>query len=97
MGTSNGSENDLSNEEKVDKEMKQYEEYPPVDVDSDPLTRWRDEQKKFPALGSLACEYLCIYGTSVSVPSEWLFGQGGNLVNTLRNRISAEHVNMLMF
>ena len=27
---------DLSHEEKINKEMKRYKEYPPVDVDSDP-------------------------------------------------------------
>ena len=59
------------------------------------LTWWRDEQKKFPVLGSLAHKYLCICGTSV--PSERLFSQGGNIVNTLRNRLLAEHVNMLIF
>ena len=95
FGNIYNNENDLSHEEKVDKEIKRYEEYPPVDVDSDPLTWWRDEQKKFPVLGSLACKYLCICGTSV--PSERLFSQGGNIVNTLRNRLSAEHVNMLIF
>ena len=36
LGASNDNENNLSHEEKVDKEMKQYEEYPPVDVDLDP-------------------------------------------------------------
>jgi len=30
LGTSNDSESDLSHEKKVDKEMKRYEEYPPV-------------------------------------------------------------------
>ena len=95
LGTSNDSENDFSHEEKVDKEMKRYEEYPPVDVDSDPLTWWRDEQMKFPVLGSLASKYLCICGPSV--PSERLFSKGGNIVNTLWNRLSAEHVNMLIF
>ena len=37
-----------------DKEMKQYEEYPSIDVDLDPLTWWKDEQKiKLPVLESL--------------------------------------------
>ena len=94
LGASNDNEN-LSHEEKIDKEIKRYEEYPPVDVDLDPLMWWKDEQKKFPVLESLARKYLCICGTSV--PSERLFSQGGNIVNTLRNRLSAEHVNMLIF
>ena len=92
---SNDSEDELSYEEKADREVKRYEEYPPVDMDTDPLTWWKDEQKKFPALESLARKYLCICGTSV--PSERLFSQGGNIVNNLRNRLSAEHVNMLIF
>ena len=92
LGTSNDSENDLLHEEKVNKEMKRYEEYPPVDVDFDPLTWWKDEQKKFPVLASLARKYLC-----TSVPSERPFTQGGNIVNTLRNRLSAQHVNLLIF
>lgn len=85
----------MSYEEKVDKEIKRYEEYPPVDMDTDPLIWWKDEQKKFPALGFLARKYLCVCGTSV--PSERLFSQGGNIVNNLRNRLSAEHVTMLIF
>ena len=92
---SNDSEDELSYEEKADREVKRYEEYPPVDMDTNPLMWWKDEQKKFPALESLACKYLCICGTSV--PSERLFSQGGNIVNNLRNRLSAEHVNMLIF
>ena len=37
-----------------DKEMKQYEEYSPIDLDLDPLTWWKDEQKiKLPVLESL--------------------------------------------
>ena len=41
--------------------MNRYEEYPPVDVDLDPLTWWRDEQKKFPVLGSLGRKHLCMH------------------------------------
>ena len=47
LWTSNGSENDVSHEEKIDKEMKQYEEYILLDVDLDPLTWWKDEQNSF--------------------------------------------------
>ena len=59
------------------------------------LDWWREEEKKFPALSCLARKYLCICGTSV--PSERLFSDGGNIVNTLRNWLTPEHVNMLMF
>lgn len=58
---SNEGEDELSYEEKVDKEIKRYEEYPPVDMDTDPLIWWKDEQKKFPALGFLARKYLCLW------------------------------------
>ena len=44
----------------------------------------REEEKKFAALSCLDCKYLCICGTSV--PSERLFSDGRNIVNTLRNR-----------
>ena len=52
LWTSNGSENDVSHEEKIDKEMKQCEEYILLDVDLDLLTWWKDKQKNFPVLGS---------------------------------------------
>ena len=67
----------MSHEEKIDKEMKQYEEY----IFLDPLTWWKDGQNSFSVLGSSAHNYLWICGTSV--PSERLFSQGGNIVNTL--------------
>ena len=85
----------MSHEEKIDKEMKRYEEHISLDVDLDPFTLWKDEQKNFPLLGSLAHNYLCNCGTSM--PSERLFSEGGNIVNTLQNRLSPEHVNMLIF
>ena len=46
------SESNLSHEEKVDKEMKRYEEYSPVVAEFNPLTWWRDEQKKFSIINS---------------------------------------------
>ena len=86
---------DLSCEEKVEKELRRYEEYPPVSIDTDPLGWWEHEEQKFPNLKCLARKYLCICGTSV--PSERLFSRGGNIVNAQRNRLSPEHVSMLIF
>ena len=88
-------EEDLSCEEKVEKEIRRYEKYPPVHIDTDPLCWWEHEKQKFPALQYFARKYLCICGTSV--PSERLFSKGGNIVNTQHNRLSAENVNMLIF
>jgi len=86
---------DLSCEEKVEKELRRYEEYPSVPIDTDPLRWWEHEEQKFPNLKCLARKYLCICGTSV--PSERLFSKGGNIVTAQRNRLSSEHVSMLIF
>lgn len=88
-------QDNVSSEDKVEREIKRYEEYPPVDVESDPLLWWKNEQKHFPSLSHLARKYLCVCGTSV--PSERLFSKGGYIVNPLRNRLTPEHVNILIF
>lgn len=40
---SNDTEDELSYEEKADREVKRYEEYPSVDMDTEPLVWWKDE------------------------------------------------------
>ena len=72
---------------------RENEDYRSVDVESDPLTWWKDERKQFPCFSCLARKYLCICGTSV--PSERLFSKGGYIVNLLRNGLSPQHVNIL--
>ena len=80
---------------KIEYEIRRYEEYPSVDVEADPLVWWRNEQKHYPSLAKLAKKYLCVSGTSV--PSERVFSTAGYIVNPLRNRLTPEHVNVLMF
>lgn len=86
---------DLSCEQKAEREVQRYLDYPSCDLDMDPLEWWRAEQKRLPALASLASKYLCVCGTSV--PSERLFSKAGLIVNNLRNRLSPEHVDTLLF
>ena len=66
---------EVTSEEKVEWEMRQYQDCPPVDIDVDPLKWWQSEQKNYPTLAALAQKYLCICGTSVA--SERLFSKAG--------------------
>ena len=86
---------EVTSEEKVEREMRRYQDCPPVGVDVDPLEWWQSEQKNYPTLAALAQKYLCICGTSVS--SERLFSKAGYIFNAHRNRLSPDHVNTLLF
>ena len=63
---------EVSNEERVDREIKQYEDNPPVEVSVEALDWWSKEEKKFSVLSCLACKYLCICGTSVCLQKSFL-------------------------
>lgn len=63
--------------------------------DSDPLEWWSRNQKKYPALATLASKYLCIPATSTT--SERVFSTAGHIVSKRRSNLSAEHVDMLVF
>ena len=86
---------EITSEDKVEREMRRYQDFPAVAVDVDPLEWWKSEQKNYPTLATLAQKYLCICGTSVS--SERLFSKAGYIVNAHRNRLSPDHVNTLLF
>ena len=81
--------------EQVDTEIKSYQEIPCIDYDSDPLQWWSNHRDEFPIIATLAKKYLCVCGTSV--PSERLFSKGGHKIGDLRNRLSPDTVNMLIF
>ena len=96
LGTSTVTdEDDLSCQERVEREIERYQDYPSVDVNCDLLQWWKQEQRRLPSLAGVAHTYLCICGTSV--PSERLFSKGGVIVSDLRNGLSPDHVNILLF
>ena len=89
------SDEHLSSCQKVVRERQRYLHLPTVNPDTDPLLWWKDESKHLPFLATLARKYLCLCGTSV--PSERLFSKAGLIVSGLRNCLSPNNVNMLVF
>jgi len=81
--------------QKIKKEITCYLEYPSLEPDVNPLEWWKLENGRFPNLANLAKKYLCICGTSV--PSERIFSKAGHVANNLRNRLTPENVNKLVF
>ena len=60
-----------------------------------PYTWWNNNQLRYPLLANLARRYLCSPPTSV--PSERLFSGAGILYDERRNKLTAEHAEMLLF
>ena len=85
----------LTPSEQVYREIKAYLEKPCIDYEGDPLQWWSSHKDEFPVIATLAKKYLCVCGTSV--PSEHLFSKGGHIIGDLRNRLSPDTVNMLIF
>ena len=81
--------------QKIKKEITSYLEYPSMEPDTNPLEWWKLENGRFPNLAYLAKKYLCICGTSI--PSERIFSKAGHVANNLRNRLTPENVNKLVF
>ena len=59
-----------------------------------PYKWWNDNQLRYPCLANMAQRYLSALPTSV--PSERLFSGAGNLYDEHRNKLSAEHAEMLL-
>lgn len=66
-----------------------------VEINEDPLARWRANQSIYAEMASLARKRLSIAGTSV--PSECLFSAAGNLLSAKRPCLSSDNVDMLLF
>ena len=63
--------------------------------ESNPLQYWKQNASRFPPLADVAVKFLCAPCTSVD--SERLFSSVSNVLNAKRNRLSADHVEMLVF
>ena len=81
--------------ETVRKEVMSYFGENPIPRDDNPLTWWKDNAIRFPALAAVAKSYLSIPATST--PSERLFSVAGNIVSKKRASLTPKHVEMLTF
>ena len=68
---------------------------PCADVETNPLTWWRDHALVFPALATLAKKYLRIQASSS--PSERLFSKAGQVITANRTQLSPDKANTLVF
>ncbi|XDV32938.1 hypothetical protein PO909_003585 [Leuciscus waleckii] len=80
---------------RADTEVARYLQEEALDLHSDPLAWWRDNQARFPLLSKVARKYMTICATST--PSERVFSAAGNIVTPLRSSLKPDKVNMLVF
>ncbi|XP_015123307.1 zinc finger BED domain-containing protein 1-like [Diachasma alloeum] len=76
-------------------ELTQYISQGVILRDNDPIQYWKSVGQGFPLLSKVAMKFCNVVGSSV--PSERLFSTAGNVVTDSRNRLTGEHVNMLVF
>ena len=76
-------------------ELDLYLKSPTLNMDSCPLTWWKQEKSRLPMLSSVARKFLCICATSVS--SERIFSTGGNIVTDHRTCLKPNKVDQLVF
>lgn len=65
------------------------------DLEKSPLEWWADRETKYPRLSVIAKRVLAVPATSV--PSERIFSSAGLIVTKLRNRLSSEVVDQIIF
>lgn len=79
----------------VDAELTRYLQEEVLDTSADPLLWWRENEKRFPLLATLAKKFMCICATSCS--SERMFSTAGNIVTPQRVCLKPHKVNELVF
>ncbi|XP_061170062.1 E3 SUMO-protein ligase ZBED1-like [Saccostrea echinata] len=66
-----------------------------IQPNEDPLLWWRKNEEKYPVLSKLAKKFLGVPATSV--PPERFFSSAGLIITKLRNRLSSELVDKIIF
>lgn len=89
------SNNPLTPEQKIKKEIEEYDRLQLLDSELDPLQWWKVHQIVLPTLSKLAQKYLCICATSSA--SERIFSCSGNIASKKRTLLKPDKVNMLVF
>ena len=92
-------DNDINEEDAhkqmISNEVLMYFGEQPLSKTESPLSWWKLNEARLPALASLAKSFLCISATST--PSERLFPAAGDIASKRRASLTPEHVNMLTF
>jgi hypothetical protein len=85
----------LLNLEEVNQDLAEYIRMPIEPSRSCPLEWWRRNKQFFPALATLARQYLCVPATSAGV--ERFFSSAGLTISHLRTRLSSKSVEQILF
>ena len=86
-------EKSSSHSDDVEKELNLYKAEQPADLESNPLTWWKERQSLYPLMSKLVRKVLSFVATSV--PSEQLFSTSGNITEK-RSCLSSEHADQLI-
>lgn len=76
-------------------ELRSYTDEKIIFSREDPLEFWQKRVPSYPRLNKLAKRFLIIPATSV--PCERIFSKAGELITDRRNRLSAKHVDQILF
>ena len=87
--------NPLTPEQKVKKEIEEFDRLQLLDSELDPLQWWKVHEIVLPTMSKLAQKYLCICASSSA--SERIFSCSGNVVSKKRTLLKPDKVNMLVF
>ena len=90
-----GESTDSSNGISLHEELKQYFKLELLDRNTNIIQYWKNSSSVFPKLSQIAMKYLPLLASSV--PSEQFFSSVGSIKNDLRNRLTGEHLNELIF
>ena len=88
-------ENAPSEIDRIEKEIKLYKDFDPVDLNDNVLKWWQTNESKFPFMAKVAREVLCIPATST--PSEIAFSKAGTLLSVRRAYLKPHKVDMILF
>lgn len=79
----------------IDVELRQYLNQSVISRNTNPFQYWQTLKYAYPTLFRIAMKYLSVVATSV--PSERLFSKAGVIKSDLRNRLTGEKLNALLF